>query len=49
MVALRWAFTVRATAKGASLHMQHWWRFACGKVVFARTAEDSGATAALFS
>jgi ketosteroid isomerase-like protein len=49
MVAIRWAFTVRATGRSAALHMQHWWRFAGGKVVFARTAEDSGATAALFS
>jgi ketosteroid isomerase-like protein len=49
MVAIRWAFTVRATGKSAALHMQHWWRFAGGKVAFARTAEDSGATAALFS
>ncbi len=49
MVALRWAITVRATGKSASLHMLHWWRFAEGKVVFVRTAEDTEQTAAAFS
>lgn len=48
MVALRWAFTVRSTGKHADLHMQHWWRFAGGKVVAVRTAEDSAQTAAAF-
>src|SRR5690242_1013218 len=33
MVALRWAFTVRATGRSAALPMQHWFRFANGKVV----------------
>jgi hypothetical protein len=49
MVAIRWAFTVRATGKSAALHMQHWWHFADGNVVSVRTAEDSEATAAAFS
>lgn len=49
MVAIRWAFTVRATGKSATLHMQHWWRFAGGKVVFVRTAEDTEQTVAAFS
>ena len=49
MVAIRWTFTVKATGKSASLHMQHWWRFADGKVVAVRTAEDTQQTAATFS
>jgi ketosteroid isomerase-like protein len=48
MVAIRWTFTVRATGKSASLHMQHWWRFAGGKVVAVRTTEDTRLTAAAF-
>lgn len=49
MVAIRWAFTVTATGKSAILQMQHWWRFADGKVVFVRTCEDTDKTAAAFS
>ena len=49
MVAIRWTFAVKATGKSASLHMQHWWRFAEGKVVAVRTAEDTQQTAAAFS
>ena len=49
MVAIRWAFTVTATGKSAALQMQHWWRFADGKVVFVRTCEDTEKTAAAFS
>ena len=49
MVAIRWAFTVPATGKSVALHMQHWWRFGDGKVVFVRTAEDSQRTAAALS
>jgi hypothetical protein len=49
MVAIRWAFTVRSTGKSAALPMQHWWRFADGKVVFVRTAEDGEQTAAAFA
>jgi ketosteroid isomerase-like protein len=49
MVAIRWAFTVNATGRSASLHMQHWWRFADGKVVRVRTAEDTQQTADAFS
>jgi ketosteroid isomerase-like protein len=48
MVALRWEFTVKATGKSAALNMQHWWRFADGKIVFVRTAEDTEQTAATF-
>ena len=49
MVAIRWAFTVNATGRSAALHMQHWWRFADGKIVFVRTCEDTERTAAAFS
>jgi ketosteroid isomerase-like protein len=49
MVSIRWAFTVRATGKSATLHMQHWFRLTDGKVTFVRTAEDSERTAAAFS
>ena len=48
MVPVRWAFRVIATGKSAAMTMQHWWRFADGKVVFFRGAEDSEATAAAF-
>lgn len=49
MVAIRWAFTVKATGKSAALHMQHWWRFADGKIVSVRTSEDTEKSAAAFS
>jgi ketosteroid isomerase-like protein len=49
MVAIRWGFTVRATGKSTALHMQHWWRFANGKVTSVRTAEDTEQTAAAFA
>lgn len=49
MVAIRWAFTVHATGKSASLHMQHWWRFADGRIVFFRGSEDTEQSAAAFS
>ena len=49
MVALRWGITVRATGKSVTLPMQHWFRFADGKVVSVLTAEDTAATAAIFS
>ena len=48
MVALEWAFTVRSTGRSVTAAMQHWWRFADGKVVAVRTLEDSEATAAAF-
>jgi ketosteroid isomerase-like protein len=49
MVALVWGITVNATGKSATLPMQHWFRFANGKVVAVRTAEDSEQTATAFS
>ena len=49
MVAIRWSYTVRATGKRAAMHMQHWWRFADGKIVFFRGSEDSEQSAAAFA
>ncbi|HEY7626854.1 MAG TPA: nuclear transport factor 2 family protein [Ilumatobacteraceae bacterium] len=46
---VHWTFTVNATRKTASMYMQHWWRFADGKVVFFRGSEDSAQSAAAFS
>src|SRR5690348_12988196 len=34
MVPVRWTYTVNATGKSAAMTMQHWWRFADGKIVF---------------
>jgi len=49
IVAVHWTYTVKATGKQASMHMQHWWRFADGKIVFFRGSEDSEQSAAAFS
>ena len=49
MVAIRWAFTVKSTGRGAVLHMQHRWRFFDGKIVFVRTCEDTEKSVAAFS
>ena len=46
---IHWTFTVKATGKSASMYMQHWWRFADGKIVFFRGSEDSEQSAAAFS
>jgi ketosteroid isomerase-like protein len=46
---VRWAFTVNATGKRAEMYMQHWWRFAGGKIVFFRGSEDSEQTAQAFA
>lgn len=45
---VKWSFTVNATGRSASMYMQHWWRFADGKIVFFRGSEDSEQTAAAF-
>ena len=45
---IRWAFTVKSTGKRAAMYMQHWWRFADGKIVFFRGSEDSGQSIAAF-
>ena len=46
---VRWAYTVNATGKRAAMHMQHWWRFADGKIVFFRGSEDSEQSANAFA
>ena len=46
---VRWAFTVKATGKTARMHMQHWFRFADGKIVFFRGSEDTAQSLAAFS
>jgi len=46
---VHWTFTVKATGKRASMYMQHWWRFAGGKIVFFRGSEDSAQTVAAFT
>ena len=49
MVPVRFAYTVRATGKRTKMTMQHWWRFAGGKIVFFRGAEDTEQSVAAFS
>jgi uncharacterized protein len=49
MVPVRFAYTVNATGKRAAMVMQHWWRFADGKIVYFRGAEDTEQSAAAFS
>ena len=46
---IRWAYTVNASGKSAAMIMQHWWRFADGKVVYFRGSEDTEQSAAAFS
>jgi ketosteroid isomerase-like protein len=46
---VHWTFTVKATGKTASMYMQHWWRFADGKIVFFRGSEDTLQSAEAFS
>ena len=46
---VHWAYTVHATGKTAAMYMQHWWRFADGKIVLFRGSEDSEQSAAAFS
>ena len=45
---IHWSYTVHATGKTAAMYMQHWWRFADGKIVFFRGSEDSEQSAAAF-
>ena len=46
---IHWTFTVKATGKVASMHMQHWWRFADGKIILFRGSEDTEQSVAAFS
>jgi ketosteroid isomerase-like protein len=45
---IHWSYRVRATGKTATMYMQHWWRFADGKIVFFRGSEDTEQSAAAF-
>jgi ketosteroid isomerase-like protein len=46
---VHWTFTARATGKTGAMYMQHWWRFANGKIVFFRGSEDSAQSIAVLS
>jgi len=46
---IHWTFTVKSTGKTASMYMQHWWRFADGKIVFFRGSEDTAQSAEAFA
>ena len=46
---IHWSYTVHATGKTASMIMQHWWRFADGKIVYFRGSEDTEQSANAFS
>ena len=46
---IRWAYTVKATGRSAEMYMQHWWRFADGRIVWFRGSEDSAQTVAAFA
>jgi len=46
---IHWSYTVKATGKGATMYMQHWWRFADGKIIFFRGSEDTEQSARAFS
>jgi ketosteroid isomerase-like protein len=49
IVAVHWSYTVHATGKRTSMHMQHWFRFTDGKVVWFRGSEDTEQSAAAFA
>ena len=46
---VHWMYTVNATGKTASMYMQHWFRFADGKIVFFRGSEDTDQSAHAFA
>ena len=46
---IHWTYTVKATGRSTAMYMQHWWRFAGGKIVFFRGSEDSEQSAAAFA
>jgi ketosteroid isomerase-like protein len=49
IVAVHWAYTVKKTGKSAAMNMQHWWRFADGKIASFRGSEDTEQSAAAFA
>jgi uncharacterized protein len=46
---VHWSYTVKATGKTVTMHMQHWWRFADGKIAFFRGSEDTEQSLRAFS
>jgi uncharacterized protein len=46
---IHWSYRVRATGRMASMFMQHWWRFADGRITFFRGSEDTEQSAAAFA
>jgi len=46
---VHWSFRVKATGRTATMYMQHWWRFANGKIVFFRGSEDTDQSARAFA
>jgi len=46
---VQWSYTVKATGKTATMYMQHWWKFADGKIVFFRGSEDTEQSRKAFS
>jgi len=46
---VHWTYTVKATGRTASMYMQHWWRFANGKITLFRGSEDTEQSAAAFT
>jgi ketosteroid isomerase-like protein len=46
---IHWSYTVKATGKSATMYMQHWWRFADGRIVSFRGSEDTEQSARAFS
>lgn len=49
IVAIRWAYRVRATNRSAAMIMYHWWQFADDKIIMVRTLEDTQQAAAAFT
>jgi ketosteroid isomerase-like protein len=49
MAIIHWTYKVKATGKCAAMYMQHWWRFADGKIVFFRGSEDTEQSAKAFA
>jgi ketosteroid isomerase-like protein len=46
MVFIRYAFTVTATGKHATMNMHHYWKFRDGKACHVRSSEDTAQVAA---
>jgi ketosteroid isomerase-like protein len=46
---IHWSYRVRATGRMATMYMQHWWRFADGRIASFRGSEDTEQSAAAFA